>query len=78
MATTSNEAQAVQPPRDRFRRSHRMCWIGLSCIMGLAIAVIIWPSPEAASVATIAIGSIAGLVGAWTGITNWAEVRGPT
>lgn len=65
------------PPPARFGRSHRMCWAGLGCIMALSVAVILRPSPEAASVATVAIGAIAGLIGAWTGIANWAEVRRP-
>lgn len=58
-----------------FAQSRKLTWFTLSLIAAQSLGIMIHPSPEAAQVFTIAIPIEGGLAAAWTGISNWAEVR---
>jgi hypothetical protein len=60
---------------DRFAKSRRLVWFMCLSAIGLTIAVVVHPSPEAAQVVTVVAPAILALAGAWSGITNWAEVK---
>jgi len=58
-----------------FDSSRKLTWYTMGLISLQSVGIMVNPSPEAAQVFTIAIPIEGGLAAAWTGISNWAEVR---
>lgn len=58
-----------------FRNSRKMVWFVLWAILAITGAVIAMRLDGAVSVAATAVATLGGLAAAWTGATNWAEVK---
>lgn len=60
----------------RFKNSYRLCWTTLAAVIVLQLLALAVAGPLAMPVLATTLPSMLLLVGAWSGITNWAEVRG--
>ncbi len=60
----------------RFRNSFRLCWTALWAGILLMLLSLVVGGKEAMGVMTVGIPTLFGLAAAWSGITNWAEIRG--
>ena len=58
-----------------FQNSRKMVWFVLWAILAITGAVIAMRLDGATSVAAAAVATLGGLAAAWTGATNWAEVK---
>jgi hypothetical protein len=68
-------------PKERFAASSRMVWtvIWAAIILQAAALIVGVAVGEVASAMTVLVVGVPSLIGAglaWTGVTNWAEVRG--
>lgn len=63
--------------KGRFDQSRRLVWTMLYASIGLQLLALIVAKEAAVPVLTASIPSMLALAGAWSGITNWAEVRRP-
>ncbi|RIK92865.1 MAG: hypothetical protein DCC73_11345 [Proteobacteria bacterium] len=70
-----NERSPLPAGKERFKRSGRLTWAALWSINIEVALITIWPSAELVQVLVVAIPIQGGLAAAWSGITNWAEVR---
>ena len=63
--------------KGRFDSSRKLVWTMLYASIGLQLLALLIAKAEAVPVLTASIPSMLALAGAWSGITNWAEVRRP-
>lgn len=63
-------------PKERFAGSSKLCWFTLFAAVMLQVLALFIAGGDAVPVLTASIPSMLLLAGAWSGITNWAEVRG--
>jgi hypothetical protein len=64
--------------RDRFRVSQTMVWVTLAAAFFFQAWAMVAFGVAAVPILAASIPSMLALVAAWSGITNWAEVRAPT
>lgn len=61
----------------RFANSRRLVWVTLWASFALQLLAVVVMREHAAPVLAASIPTMLMLVAAWSGITNWAEVRQP-
>lgn len=61
--------------KDRFKNSRKLVWFILVCCISLMGAALYLIGADSVPILSAGIPTMLGLVGAWTGITNWRETK---
>lgn len=62
--------------RGRFKNSFTLCWVALLAAIGIQLLALAVAGADSMPVLTVGVPAMLALAGAWSGITNWAEIRG--
>ncbi len=60
----------------KFKNSFTLCWVALISSIALQVLALAVAGKDGVDVLVVGVPAQLALAGAWSGITNWAEVRG--
>lgn len=69
-------AYTYKNPKERFAASSKMVWTSIWAAIGLQLLALAIAGADAMPVLTVGVPALIAAAMAWSGITNWSEVKG--